>query len=119
MVPTYLAAGTRLRDYSVPAILALEKSGHVTVKRHPSGRIRSARFLLSAAQRVAPTRGTGLSRVRFTKLEPVAHWLRVFHKPLPFAVLSPDLEPDEKDLLVRASFAAVRRSALTRRKKAA
>lgn len=111
-IPTYTAEwpGARLRDYSPASILKLEALGAVTVRRDADGRIRSARFLPASRRPATSLRGTGLARVRFTRLERVGERRIIAHRPLPYAAVDRALGyPSDR----RAIEAAVRRLFLT------
>jgi hypothetical protein len=45
LIPTYDAAGARLRDYSAATLRKLEEDGRVTLRRRQDGTIRKACFV--------------------------------------------------------------------------
>lgn len=86
MIPTYGVDGARQRSYSVAAIERLEARGAVRVTRNFQGEIVAARRIAKPAPTIACQR-TGLSRVRFTRVEEIAGRDVIAHKPLPYAAV--------------------------------
>jgi L-rhamnose isomerase len=114
MIPTYTFHNGRLRDYSEATILFYESLGSVMVRRR-HGRIVSARFRADVVRerRHTPSRATALDGVRFTTLESVGERRRiVVHKRLPYAALSQDLTPAQRERVMRATFSAVQLSVM-------
>jgi hypothetical protein len=107
MIPMYSAEwpGRRLRDYSLKAVLAYERLGAIVVRRDGAGRVKSARFLRVVHR--LPEGSVWRPGVRHTHVERVGEHRIVQHNPLPYAALNGDLEAEEREAIMRASFQAV------------
>ncbi len=88
MIPTFSAAGERLRDYSAEAILKLEKLAAVRAQRNFRGEIVSARFRVTPRSRRFPN--ARLGSVKYTRVEQVGDHKLTVHKFLPYRMCGAD-----------------------------